>query len=122
MLRTESRLEKLRLGQLLDVLINSDRIKIFDGDNEKAPVLYTGFVACIDYEETQIDSSRRVARVGLGTDIFRKEKPGSWNTFAHTAQLGEEVPVESISDFSYSDLEEIIYTRIFLEVTADETE
>jgi hypothetical protein len=122
MLGNESGLERPQLGQLLDVLIPSDRIKVFDGASEKDPVLFTGFAANFNYTREHIDRSRRIARVGLGTDIFRKEKPGSWNTFAHSTALGEEVPVESISNFEYADLQEIIYTRIFLEVAADETE
>lgn len=122
MLGNESGLERPQLGQLLDVLIPSDRIKVFDGASEKDTVLFTGFAANFNYTREHIDRSRRIARVGLGTDIFRKEKPGSWNTFAHSTALGEEVPVESISNFEYADLQEIIYTRIFLEVAADETE
>lgn len=116
MAKIESAAEKPCLGQLLDVLVNSDRIKIYDGEKEKDPVIYTGYVACVVHEEKAIDRSRRVARIGLGVDIFRKEKPDGWNTFTHIPTLGEEVPVESISDFEFSDLEEIIYTRIFLEV------
>lgn len=115
-MKKESRTERPMLGQLLDVLINSDRIKIYDGESEKSPVIYTGFVACFNHEENGVDRNRRIAKTGLGVDIFRKEKPEKWNTFSHISELGAEVPVESISDFEYSDLKEIIYTRIFLEV------
>ena len=118
----KSGLERPQLGQLLDVLIPSDRIKVFDGESEKDPVLFTGYVANFNYTREHIDKARRVARAGLGTDIFRKDKPGSWNTFAHSTALAEEIPVESISNFEYADLQEIIYTRIFLEVAADEKE
>lgn len=45
MLGNESGLERPQLGQLLDVLIPSDRIKVFDGASEKDPVLFTGFAA-----------------------------------------------------------------------------
>ena len=121
MLNRESGLDRLRLGQLLDVLIPSDRIKIFDGENEKAPVLYTGFVACLDYDQKEIDKTRRIARTGLGVDTFRvDDKTEKWNSFAHARPLKNEVPVESISNYKSSELEHIIYTRIFLEGKADE--
>lgn len=116
----ESGLDRPQLGQLLDVMIPSDRIKVFDGVSEKDPVLYTGYAANYNYSREKTDKTRRVAKVGLGCDIFRKDNPGGWNTFAHSTALAEEVPVESISNFEYADLQEIIYTRIFLEVAADE--
>lgn len=114
-MKTESIMERPMLGQLLDVLMNSDRIVVYDGEHDKSQVLYRGFVGCFAHDENGIDTSRRIAKTGLGCEIFRVEKR-DLNSFAHTKMLGAEVPVESISDFAYSDLEEIIYTRIFLEV------
>lgn len=113
-MNTESRRESPVLGQLLDVMTDSSRIVIYDGEDEKSPELYRGFVACFIYEEDIIDKSRRIAKVGLGTEIFKVENH-TFNSFVHTRPLGEEVPVENISNFVFSDLEEIIYTRIFLE-------
>lgn len=120
----KSGLPQMQLGQLMDIMTSSDRMKIFDGTDEKtAKLLYKGFVACMEYEKENIDLTRRVARVGLGVDIFRKDQPNcQFNTMQYIQQLAEEVPVESISEYKYSDLQENIYTRIFLEVTADETE
>ena len=103
------------LGQLLDVLVNSDRIVIYDGEDSGSRELYRGFVGCFDYDRGGIDVSRRIAKTGLGCEIFKVEKQGL-SKFAHTKMLGPKVQVESISDYKYSDLEEIIYTRIFLEV------
>lgn len=114
-LKTESMMERPMLGQFLDVLINSDRIVIYDGEDSKSPELYRGYVACFNYDSGGIDTSRRIAKTGLGCEIFRVEKR-DLSPFVHTKTLGAEVPVENISDFRYSDLEEIIYTRIFLEV------
>lgn len=114
-MRNESKMERPMLEQLLDVLIDSDRIVIYDGESEKSPELYRGFVGCFDYHKNNIDTSRRIVQVGLGCEIFRVEKRGL-NSFVHTKTLGAKIPVEKISDFRYSDLEEIIYTRIFLEV------
>ncbi len=107
--------EKPTLGQLLDVLINSDRIVIYDGENNKCQELYRGYVGCFSYDTKRIDTKRRIAKAGLGVEIFKVEKE-KLNPCIHTKKLGEEIPVENISDFRYSDLEEIIYTRIFLEV------
>lgn len=121
MLNEKSGLERPLLGQLLDVLISSDRIKIFDGESEKDPVLFTGFVGCFDYTRTEIDRNRRIVKAGLGMDTFRvDDRTGKWNSFAGAEKLHEEIPVESISNFKSSELEHIIYTRIFLEVAADE--
>lgn len=117
-MRNESKMGKPMLEQLLDVLIDSDRIVIYDGESEESPELYRGFVGCFDYHKNDIDTSRRIAQIGLGCEIFRVEKRNS-NSFVHTKTLGAEVPVERISDFRYSDLEEIIYTRVFLEVAAE---
>lgn len=103
------------LGQLLDVMINSDRIVIYDGEDRESRELYRGYVGCFDYAEDNIDKSRRIAKTGLGTEIFRVENK-HLNSFVHTKPLGGEVPVESTGSFAFSDLEEIIYTRIFLEV------
>ena len=114
-MKTGSGMERPMLGQLLDVLINSDRIVIYDGEHDKSPVLYRGFVGCFTHDGNSIDTSRRIAKTGLGCEIFRVERR-DLNSFVRTKTLGAEVPAESISDFKYSDLEEIIYTRIFLEV------
>ncbi len=107
--------EKPTLGQLLDVLINSDRIVIYDGENSKCPELYRGYVGCFGYGTDCIDVNRRIAKTGLGVDIFKVEKE-KLNPCVYTKKLVKEIPVGSISDFRYADLEEIIYTRIFLEV------
>lgn len=114
----ESGLEQMRLGQLVDRMTSSDRMKIFDGTDEKtAKLLYKGFVSCLEYQKDNIDLTRKVAKVGLGVDIFCKEQPEcQWNTMQGIRQLTEEVPVESISEYKYADLQENIYTRIFLEV------
>lgn len=116
-MKTESMVERPMLRQLLEVLINSERIVIYDGESEKCPELYRGFVGCFQYGRNSIDTSRRILKTGLGTEIFRVEKE-KLSRFNHTKTLGAKVPVESISDFKYSDLKEIIYTRIFLEVQA----
>lgn len=114
-MKTESGSNRPILGELLEVLINSDRIVIYDGENDTSTELYRGYVGCFCYAQNNIDTSRRIAKTGLGTDIFRREQ-GSSHIY-NTEEEKKKIPMESISDFKYSDLEEIIYTRIFLEVT-----
>ena len=70
-MKTESGTERPTLGQLLDVLINSDRVVIIDGESSKDPELYRGFVGCFNYDSNGIDTSRRIAKTGLGCEIFR---------------------------------------------------
>ena len=74
--------------------------------------LYRGFVACLEYNK-KIDRSREVKRHGLSTEIYRREekKVGA----AKYTTDGEEVPVEGISRFSFSDLIMKIYTKVVLE-------
>ena len=112
MTHTESRLEKLKLGQLLDVMINSDRIVIYDGKDNKSPVLYTGYVACLDLERENIDKTRIVSEVGLGAEFYQIDKTD--NRFSHTKPILGEIQPEDVSQYRFHDLTEIIFTRIFL--------
>ncbi len=95
------------LEEFMKEAVPSDRLIIEDSTGE----LYRGFVACLGY--TEIDRSREVKRHGLSTDIYRKEekKVGA----AKYMTQGEKVPVESISEFSFSDLAMMIYTKVVLE-------
>lgn len=95
------------LEEFMKEAVQSDRLIIEDSTGE----LYRGFVACLGY--TEIDRSREVKRHGLSTDIYRKEekKVGA----AKYMTQGEKVPVESISEFSFSDLAMMIYTKVVLE-------
>ena len=95
------------LEEFMKEAVPSDRLIIEDSTGE----LYRGFVACLGY--TEIDRSREIKRHGLSTDIYRKEekKVGA----AKYMTQGEKVPVESISEFSFSDLAMMIYTRVVLE-------
>lgn len=95
------------LEEFMRGAVPSDRLIIEDSTGE----LYRGFVACLGY--TGIDRNREVKRHGLSTDIHRKEekKVGA----AKYMTQGEKVPVESISEFSFSDLAMMIYTKVTLE-------
>lgn len=95
------------LEEFMKGAVPSDRLIIEDSTGE----LYRGFVGCMEY--TEIDRSREVKRHGLSTDIHRKEekKVGA----AKYMTQGEKVPVESISEFSFSDLAMMIYTKVVLE-------
>ena len=95
------------LEEFMKGAVPSDRLIVEDNTGG----LYRGFVACLGY--TQIDRSREVKRHGLSTEIYRREekKVGA----AKYTTDGEEVPVEGISKFSFSDLIMKIYTRVVLE-------
>lgn len=95
------------LEEFMKGAVPSDRLIVEDSTGE----LYRGFVACLGY--TQIDRSREVKRHGLSTDIFRKELKTVGA--ARYMTQGEEVPVESISEFTFSDLAMKIYTKVVLE-------
>lgn len=95
------------LEEFMKKAVPSDRLIIEDNTGE----LYRGFVGCLRYAE--IDRSREVKQHGLSADICRREEKivGA----AKYMTEGEEIPVEGISKFSFSDLIMKIYTRIVLE-------
>ena len=95
------------LEEFMKGAVPSERLIIEDSTGE----LYRGFVACLGY--TEIDRSREVKRHGLSTDICRREekKVGA----AKYTTDGEKIPVEGISEFSFSDLIIKIYTKVVLE-------
>ncbi len=95
------------LEEFMKGAVPSDRLIIEDSTGE----LYRGFVGCLGY--AKIDRSREVKRHGLSTDIHRKEQKRTGAAIYTTP--GEKVPVESISEFSFSDLAMMIYTRVVLE-------
>lgn len=97
----------MTLEEFIKGAVPSDRLIIEDSTGE----LYRGFVACMGY--TEIDRSREVKRHGLSKDIRRREerKTGA----AKYMTTGEKVPPESISEFSFSDLTMMIYTKVVLE-------
>lgn len=96
------------LEEFMKGTVPSERLIIEDSTGE----LYRGFVACLDYDK-KIDRSREVKRHGLSTDIHRREEK-TVGAAKYTTD-GEEVPVEGISQFSFSDLIMKIYTRVVLE-------
>ena len=96
------------LEEFMKGAVPSERLIIEDSTGE----LYRGFVACLEYDK-KIDRSREVKRHGLSTDIHRKEQKRAGAAMYKTP--GEKVPVESISEFAFSDLEMMIYTRVVLE-------
>lgn len=69
-------------------------------------------MACMQYHG-EIDPAREVKQFGLETDIFRRENRGKY--LGGQKEPKTAVAAESISDFQFSDLEMLIYTRIILE-------
>lgn len=96
------------LEEFMKGAVPSERLIIEDSTGE----LYRGFVACLEYDK-KIDRSREVKRHGLSTEIYRREEKTVGATKYTTD--GEEVPVEGISRFSFSDLIMKIYTKVVLE-------
>lgn len=98
----------MRLEEFVGTMIPSERLVIYDA---AGAVLYKGYVG--NFYHSGIDTARQVKRHGLGTEIFRKERrAGFVNQFK---DLPPKTPVESTSDFPFSDLEMLIFTRVFLE-------
>lgn len=95
------------LEEFLKGATPSDRLIIEDSTGE----LYRGFVACFEYAE--IDRNREVQRHGLSTDVHKKEKKKAGKV--EYVEPGRKVPVENISEFSFSDIAMMIYTKIVLE-------
>ena len=95
------------LEEFMKGAVPSDRLIIEDSTGE----LYRGFVGCLGY--AKVDRSREVKRHGLSTDIHRKEQKRAGAAMYTTP--GEKVPVESVSEFAFSDLAMMIYTKVVLE-------
>ena len=107
---TEGSAPQITLAQLVEHMIPSDRLIIKDGAEN---VLYRGYVATVEHHN--IDMTQTVKRFGLATEIFRKEKRTQFTS--NQKELPQEVPVESISDYGFSDLEMLIHTRVIVKRT-----
>lgn len=101
----------MTLAQMLEKATPSDRLLVEDASGQE---LYRGYVACMTYGK--VDTARTVKRFGLTTNIFRREKRAEehMKEFRHCGSWKPE-EVENISDFRFSDLEMMIYTRVILE-------
>lgn len=99
---------EVTLEQLIKRMIPSDRLIIED---ENGKELYKGYVGCMEHIDFQ--TSRRVKRFGLSTNIFRKETSKK-GILIHTL-LGEEISAEHTSEFSFSDLVMQIFTKVIVE-------
>ncbi len=95
------------LEEFIKEAVPSDRIIIEDSTGE----LYRGFVACLEYK--RIDTNRKIKQHGLSTDIHRKEQ----KTTGAAAYMipGEKVAMDSISQFCFTDITMMIYTKVVLE-------
>lgn len=102
----------MTLGEILEKATHSDRLIVCDTSGHE---LYRGFVACIGYGDG-IDLQRTVKRFGLSTNIFRKENRAAerMKEYRYGTQPEPDNP-ENISDFKFSDLEMMIYTKVVLE-------
>lgn len=98
----------MTLGEIVEKMIPSDRLIVTNSDKAE---LYRGYVENFRYSTA--DRSHEVAKIQLATDIFlkknREKELGSQKV------LTPQMPVESISDYAFSDLEILIFTKITLE-------
>lgn len=100
--------ELVTLEQLTERMIPSDRLIVED---EAGNLFYKGYVGCMQHMKA--DKSRHVKRFGLVTEVFRKEIR---RTGARTDIVPcEEIKMESISEYKFSDLVVRIFTRVVLE-------
>lgn len=95
----------MKLGELLELIKGPERIRITD-ENKK--VLYAGFRGTFELHEHEADAAMVVTRVGIHTEIFRKENREN----VLFAVEGNVPALDMITDIPYRDLEECIYTRI----------
>ena len=97
----------MTLGEILDKATNSDRVAIV---NAAGHVLYRGYTANADH--ARIDQQRRVKRLGIGMETYRKtDKIWDWQ---RADTLPEQIPVEQCSQFEVGELEHILYFKIEL--------
>lgn len=101
--------EKIKLGQLVEHMLPSDRLLILDEDRTE---IYKGYVGCFKYQGT--DRNREVREVRLHTEIFKRENARRYQMGPPTYTKAP-VSMEHLSDFKYSDLEMLIYSKITLE-------
>ena len=97
----------MRLGELLEKTVNSDRVVIV---NAAKQVIYRGYAASV--EHARIDEQRKVERFGIGMETYSKTDV-MWD-WARTEPLAEQIPVEQFTQFEVGQLEHILYIRIEL--------
>ena len=98
---------EIRLGDVLERLVPSDRLVIYNGAQQ---VIYRGYAANALHSGT--NTQRRVKRMGLGMETYRAtEKMWDWEK---TDSLPEQVPVEQFTQYRVEDLQHILYIRIEL--------
>ena len=97
----------MRLGELLEKTVNSDRVVIV---NAAKQVIYRGYAASV--EHAHIDTRRIVERVGMGMETYKKtDKMWDWQ---RSEPLAPQIPVEQFTQFEVGQLAHILYIRIEL--------
>lgn len=98
---------EIRLGDILERLVPSDRLVIYNGAQQ---VIYRGYAANALHSGTNMQ--RSVKRMGLGMETYRAtEQMWDWEK---TDNLPEQVPVEQFTQYRVEDLQHILYIRIDL--------
>ncbi len=99
---------EMTLEQLIERLYGSDRIQITNAANQ---TVYRGYAASA-MDGLGIDLQRKVRRVGIGLESYRKTDT-MWD-WKKIDKLPPQVPFESIPEYNIGDLTQLLFIRIQL--------
>lgn len=98
------------LGEYLEGMTQSERLWVREKDGTD---VFRGFVGNFQYaKDAERYKQREIESHGLNVQIFRKEV--RTDRLRREVKLLDEIPVESISDYQYQDLEMLIYNGVKL--------
>lgn len=97
--------QPILLGQVLGTMLDSQRLLVIEDGQE----LYRGYVANFKY--SAVDRLLPIKEISLAADIFPKAK----RTERLPMKERVPVPMDSLTDFEFSDLECVVYQKIILE-------
>lgn len=96
----------ISLGQVLDTMLNSQRLLVVE---EEGKELYKGYVANFTY--STVDRSLQVKEIGLATEVLPKAK----KTDRLPMKERKPIPSDDLTYFAFADMECVVYQKIVLE-------
>lgn len=99
----------IELTEFANRLTPSDRLIVEDIEKNE---LFRGYAAMVQYGG--LEAEWRVKSFGLKTDIFKRDKRRTGN-YDNNVKLTGPLEMETTSNFSFADLEMMIYTRVIVE-------
>ena len=100
------RAQEMTLNDFIKTAINSDRLLIQDSNGNE---LYRGFIGCLQYRD--IDGERKVKQHGISTEVYTtktiKKGVAVWK------EQGERVTEENTGLYKYSDLQMLVFTKLY---------